>query len=178
MELPKSAGFTLIELVVVMVIAGILITLAVPSYHYVTTANRIAGEINGLLGDMQFARGEAIKEGQPVVVCSSTDGATCANSTSWTSGWIVFSDLNSNGAYDAGEPVLRVQPALTSGDTLQANNNVRAVSFSREGFATNVAAAATLALHDSTSNSSFTRCLAISIVGSLAVQQSGTQACL
>ena len=41
------------------------------------TSSRISGEINGLLGDMQYARSEAIKQGQNVVVCVSTTGTDC-----------------------------------------------------------------------------------------------------
>ena len=59
----RSPGFTLLELLITMSIAAIVLTIAVPSFRYVTNSNRIAGELNGLLGDLQFARSEAIKEG-------------------------------------------------------------------------------------------------------------------
>lgn len=86
----RMRGFTLIEMLMTMAIAAILLTIGIPSFRYVTNSNRIAGELNGLLGDLQFARAEAIKEGRTVTVCVSSDGANCANSTTWQSGWIVF----------------------------------------------------------------------------------------
>src|SRR5450755_2996973 len=86
-------GFTLLELLTVMTVAAILIAVAVPSYRYVTSANRIAAEVNGLLGDMQYARAEAIKEGQTVTVCVSSNNTSCSAATTWHSGWIVFSDV-------------------------------------------------------------------------------------
>jgi len=66
----RSSGFTMIEMLMTIAIATIVMMLAVPSFRYVTNSNRIAGEINGLLGDLQFARAEAIKEGKtsPFVV--------------------------------------------------------------------------------------------------------------
>src|ERR1700722_13148716 len=91
-ESARAAGFTLLELLITMSIAAILLTLAVPSFRYVTNSNRIAGEVNGLLGDLQFARAEAIKEGRYVTVCVSTDGQNCNGSTAWQEGWIMFSD--------------------------------------------------------------------------------------
>ncbi len=99
-----AGGFTLLETVVVMAIVGILMALAVPSYRYITNANRIAAEINGLLGDMQFARAEALKEGQTVTVCVSTSGTACdgASVSTWQNGWIVFSDVNGNHVVNAG----------------------------------------------------------------------------
>ena len=66
------AGFTVTELVIVMTIVGILTAIGVPSYKYVTTSNRISSEINSLLGDMQFARSQAIKQGLTVTVCTSS----------------------------------------------------------------------------------------------------------
>src|SRR5882757_3251037 len=88
-----SAGFTLVELMVVIMIGSILMAIGVPSYKYVTNSNRLSAEVNGLLGDMQFARSEAIKEGQSVTVCASTDQLTCSNSTDWHTGWIVLASI-------------------------------------------------------------------------------------
>ena len=58
----KLAGVTLVELLTVMSIVAVLLGIAIPSYRYVTTSNRMSGEVNGLLGDLQFARVEAIRE--------------------------------------------------------------------------------------------------------------------
>jgi type IV fimbrial biogenesis protein FimT len=166
-------GFSLIELVVVMSIVGILMAIAVPSYKYVTTANRVSSEVNSLLGDLQFARAEAIKEGQTVTVCASSDGATCsAGATDWKIGWIVFSDVNGDQIVTANtDTVLRMQKALTSGDTFQPNPSVAAVTFNREGFATGLTVGASgydaFALHNSPSVQAFTRCLLITIVGAM-----------
>jgi len=71
-------------LLVVITIVAILMGLGVPSFKYVTVSNRMSAEVNGLLGDMQLARAEAIKEGSSVTVCSSTDGANCSGSTDWS----------------------------------------------------------------------------------------------
>src|ERR1700722_13509659 len=125
----KASGFTMIELMMTIAIATIVMTLAIPSFRYVTNANRIASEINGLLGDMQFARAEAIKEGQGVTVCVSTDHATCAaNDTDWQHGWIVISSVAAVG-------VLRVQSQFSGTDTFSANHNIFAITFNREGYA-------------------------------------------
>ncbi|MFK9866802.1 Tfp pilus assembly protein FimT/FimU, partial [Escherichia coli] len=62
----RQAGFTLTEVMIVTTIVAILFGIGLPSYKYVTTSNRVASEVNALLGDMQFARSEAVREGQTV----------------------------------------------------------------------------------------------------------------
>jgi type IV fimbrial biogenesis protein FimT len=171
-------GFSLLELMTALAVAAVLVTVGVPSFRYVTNANRITAEVNGLLGDLQLARAEAIKEGRPVTVCRSVNGATCAAATSWHSGWIVFMDSNGNRTVQVGESVLRAQTPFAAGDTFVASNNISAVTFNREGFAFGLPGTVTVTLHDPTGNSAWTRCLAISIVGQMQTQKAGTGACL
>jgi len=126
-----SAGFTLVELVVVMTIIAILLTLGIPSYRYVTTSNRVSAEVNSLLGDLQFARSEAIKEGATVRVCPPNAALTdCAgNVTHWEKGWIVISPV-------ATPAVLRVQaPFANTKDSFVATLGQTVISFDRNGFA-------------------------------------------
>jgi type IV fimbrial biogenesis protein FimT len=168
----KQAGVTMVELVVTMGIAGILLGMGVSSYKYVTKSNRAAGEINALLGDMQFARYEAVKEGLSVTICPATSAtlATCNNTTTWSNGWIVQSNALSGTTGTAN--VLRRQlpfSSFNSTDTL-ATSTVTSVVFNREGFATGLGAPVAFTLHDSLSTLSYTRCLVIGVSG---VMQTG-----
>jgi type IV fimbrial biogenesis protein FimT len=172
--LRHGSGFTLIELLMTITVASILLAIGVPSFRYVTWANRASGEINGLLGDLQLARGEAIREGQTVTVCASTDGATCSNSVNWETGWIVFSDGPPLGAINGNDALLKVQRTfLPSADTLTANHAVTLVTFSREGFAQGLPSAVTFTLHTAPVNAQYTRCLSATIVGALSTQIGG-----
>ncbi|MBS0377030.1 MAG: GspH/FimT family pseudopilin [Proteobacteria bacterium] len=163
------------ELMVTIAIVAILLGIGVPSFKYVTYSYRMSSEINGLLGDLQFARAEALKEGSGVTVCASNDGATCAGGTSWAGGWIVFSDLNSNHVVDGTDRVLKVQTAFAGNtpDTLAASTNINWLTFNREGFATSAAGfnPSTMILkapNDATKT--YERCLVITAVGLLTSQ--------
>jgi len=175
-----NRGFTLFEMIVVMGIVAILMAVAVPSYQFVTTSNRIAGEVNGLLGDLQFARLEAIKEGQTVTACASSNGTSCAGTTSWNSGWIVFADVNGDGTVETGDTVFRVQRTFTSTDTLTANNSVTAITFNREGFSSGAGnnatgtVSTTLTLHALHPATTSTRCLVITYIGQILVIPGGS----
>jgi len=175
----SMSGFTLTELMMVIGISAILLVIGVPSFKYVTVSNRISTEVNGLLGDMQYARSMAIKQGLPVTVCASADGANCNGGTAWQNGWIVFLDSNSNQIVDPNEAVLRAQSPFSSTDTFVPDNGAfSAITFNREGYAsTNAAVTVTMLLHDSTSNAAWTRCLAITPVGMLSTEKATVGNC-
>jgi type IV fimbrial biogenesis protein FimT len=181
----RMAGFSLFEVLFVVLIAAILAVIGIPSFNYVTSSNRISTEVNGLLGDMQFARSEAIKEGQYITVCASSNGTTCSGASAWQTGWIVFVDTNDNQQVNSGEALLRVQNTFNGTDTLASSSALSAVTFNREGFAAGYAAAATvtlpvtLNLHSSPVNTAFTRCLALSFAGmpTTEIYGIGTPAC-
>jgi type IV fimbrial biogenesis protein FimT len=170
----RQAGFSMTELMIVMAIVAILLGIGVPSYRYITNSYRMSAEVNGLLGDLQYARAEAIREGQTVTVCVSTNRTTCTGGPAWAGGWIVFSDLNASAQVDPGDTVLRVQSALTGRvpDTFNANPAISAITYNREGFATTAAGFpnTTLTLQESTLNNGWTRCLLITPVGLASTQ--------
>jgi type IV fimbrial biogenesis protein FimT len=180
----RMAGVSLVELLIVLTIAGVLLGIGAASYKGVTTSYRITGEINGLLGDMQYARSEAIKQGQSVVVCvANAAGNNCAaNDTHWQDGWIVFVNTSAtNPPSTSGNAalVLRAQPAFTSTDTL-TDNTTSSISFDRDGLALGLlttmsgAGGAVIPLHDATNNATKTRCLQVTNIGNISVQQPTT----
>ena len=173
----REAGFTLTELMVVVAIVSIGLAIGVPSYRYITTSYRMSSEVNGLLGDLMLARGEAIKEGQGVTVCISSNGTGCTGGANWERGWIIFSN-GAGGANPAAGSILRVQAPFAGNpaDTFVANPAIASVTYNREGFATTGAGFPNtiLTLHNSTASSGFTRCLTISPQGTLYTETTAT----
>lgn len=176
----KSNGFTLIELMVTLAIIAVLMGIGTPSYRYITNSSRISSEINSLVGELQFARAEAIKQGLPVTVCASTNGTSCSSTNTWQGGWIVFLDINGNAAVDTGDAILRKQASFSTLDSFVADNSIGAIVFNREGFISGLSVdPVTITLKPlSATDSSWTRCLAVGRIGRLAVQKSGTGNCV
>lgn len=132
-------GFSLLEIVVVVLILGVVLAMAVPNYTAMVNGNQLVATGNELLAVVQQARIESIRRGQRVVICPSNNGLACAND--WNRGWISFQDNNRDDAVSAGELIIATG---TPGDGTQvlpspaitASNRLR---FSPDGFARDVA---------------------------------------
>jgi len=131
----RQSGFTLIELMLVLVVAGVLMSLAVPSFRTMMLKRSVQSSVDALVTDLRFARSEAIKRTNKVSVCSSTNGTACAGAASWMSGWIVFLDVDGNGVLDAEDQILRVQDALQSLTSLTSSSAAHAVVYQPTGWA-------------------------------------------
>jgi type IV fimbrial biogenesis protein FimT len=91
----KSAGTTLMELLTSLAIVAVLATLATPGLRTLQLDGRRTAVVNGFLHSLFLARSEAIKRGQIVTVCRSSDGRDCDYSAAdWSVGWIVFVNLD------------------------------------------------------------------------------------
>jgi len=106
-----SKGFTLVELMMTLVIATLLATIAIPSFSSLIKKNRISTYTNKLVTSLALARSEAVKRGISISLCASNTGHNCTN-TSFQQGWIVFTDQNTAGTVDGADTVLRVQEAV------------------------------------------------------------------
>jgi type IV fimbrial biogenesis protein FimT len=135
-----TAGFTIVEVMVVVALVALLAFLAAPSFTRQLNAAAVSAAMNQFLADMRFARSEAVRRGGGVVLCRSDDpeasAATCATVTGaagWATGWIVFHDRDGNAVRDAGEPLLRIQARPTRVDSIATNGTATIFRFGATG---------------------------------------------
>lgn len=123
----NARGFTLIELMVVILIVAITVTIAIPSFQSLISTTQLRTATSQLVGMLNLARSEAIKRGWPVTVCKSADvGAaapSCDEGAAWHDGWLVFVDYNQNGIKDADDASLRVGAPESARIMMAADNN-------------------------------------------------------
>jgi prepilin-type N-terminal cleavage/methylation domain len=164
-----ASGMTLVELLVTVTLVAILLAIGLPSYQGITTTNRMAAEMNALVGDLQYTRSEAVKQGQTVTICASTNGTSCSGSANWANGWMIFADANGNQAVNTGESRLRLQTALGSTDTLQSHSStaLQAITFNRNGFSSNTGS---VTLNDASGTTDRRQCVLVSTVGNVKLQ--------
>ena len=76
----KVRGFTLIELMVTIVIVGILIALALPSFRDLIERKHLGGAVEAVFEQLEFARSQAVKRSKPILVDFNVNG------TDWSIG--------------------------------------------------------------------------------------------
>ena len=110
---PSSAGVSLIELLVVLLLATILLGVAVPNYRAALERQQLRIAVNDLVAAINLTRSHAIARGGQVLL-APTDPAGVA----WRLGWMVFVDDNGNRRPDAGELLLLRHGPIAEGVTI------------------------------------------------------------
>jgi type IV fimbrial biogenesis protein FimT len=120
----RVAGFTLVELMIVLVIVAALLALAVPSFSVVSLRTKLKSYANEVVASAYLARGEAIKRNAPMTLCASSDGSTCAGGGDWDQGWVVM---------DPNDIVIKHYQAPSSGIKIFGLSSVHTVTFQPSG---------------------------------------------
>lgn len=105
-----SSGFTVIEVLVVVVILGVLAALAAPSFRPIIEKWRVQQAVESMRSTLYYARSEAIKRGGRITVLKNPLTSECPQASSkqeWSCGWIVFADTNDSGTRQASEEILQ-----------------------------------------------------------------------
>ena len=110
----RNRGFTLLELMVVLVIAGVLIGVGVPAFRNFIMDARMTSTANDLIAALHYTRSEAIKRRAAVSMCATADALAanpvCTEATlppaegedpevPSVAGWVVFVDSNGDGRF-------------------------------------------------------------------------------
>lgn len=131
----RARGFTLLELLVTIAVAAILLAIAIPSYRGVVERNALVASVNDLVGDLNYARSQAVTRGTSVFLCKSSDQTSCTASGNWAQGWIVYAPDAGQDALGDPDQRLRVRGALTGEITITGNNKLAtSASFDANGF--------------------------------------------
>ncbi|MBF0141761.1 MAG: GspH/FimT family pseudopilin [Magnetococcales bacterium] len=128
-RVPGSSGFTVIELMVVILVLAVLAMVAVPSFRTMIRTARVTSQVNDFVGTLALARNTAIKRGTTVTVCASdqstgsTTSSSCSTST-WQIGWMVY--VGSYTTTPAASTILKVHTHF-AGSAGSTQNTLRGV---------------------------------------------------
>lgn len=91
----NQVGFTLVELLITLAVAGILAMVAVPSFVQFQRNAQLSDATSSFVSAANSARANAMKRGMNTYLVPATG-------SSWKSGWMVYTDTNWNQTYEAG----------------------------------------------------------------------------
>ncbi len=172
---PKQAsGFTLLELMVVIAIAGILMAMAVPSFNDMMRNNRLTTYSNELVTAINLARSEAVKRGVQVTIRRKS-----TTNSVWENGWDVFVDNvqqtgNVEGTLDGNDVLLKTYDALAAGYSIRSGANYSCwVAYTADGMSRGSKSTCTggglandtFRVCDYTANTASARAIAINSIG-------------
>ena len=128
-------GFGIIELMVVLGVAGILLTIGVPLFNNLIADNRLLSEVFALRATLSNARTEALTQRSFVTVCRSSDGASCTGN--WNQGYIAFTDFDGDGTLDpngpGGDKIIQAKVLDNSTLDITYSNGANRVRFNSRG---------------------------------------------
>jgi type IV fimbrial biogenesis protein FimT len=133
--LAKSPGFTLVELLVTLSIAGILVAVGIPSFISTISGNRLTSYANEFITSLNLARSEAVKRGTSVTVRKVDNNSSTqkAANAEWEDGWDIFTDADKDGDFETGDVLIKTHSSLKSTYTLRGNSFSNFIRFTSSG---------------------------------------------
>ena len=173
-------GLTLIELMVVLGIASILISIAVPGMSDTLRKNEVRSVLTDVNSALAFARNHALTKKESVSICAVDKNLKCSQLTSWDNGWIIFIDKNEDGVLNKDDCqntedcLLRVHQAGPR--HIQLKGKKSWVSYNIEG-ARNQNSTNELKICDKSDKPKTLYAISISLAGGKRTSVGGTTAC-
>lgn len=150
----RPCGFTLLELLITIAIAGIAAAIAIPSFQTTIKNNQMVNGANETIGALNYARSEAVNRGNTVYIGPRTGG-----------GLVVWVDGNSGtkATYDADEELRLWEPL---GGDLELSTSASQFSFTASG---GVKGSADITICDSSRTNETGRLITVLASGMIAV---------
>ncbi|NVO04651.1 MAG: GspH/FimT family pseudopilin [Rhodoferax sp.] len=118
----RSAGFTLVELMVTVAMLAILIALAAPSFQSLLSGLQVSNTAFALVSDLTLARNEAVKRGTNVQLAPGV-------ASDWSQGWTV----------SVPSPATTLRQQASTGHGVNFLNAPASITFGADGRSTGVA---------------------------------------
>ena len=137
MDRNALSGFSLAEVLIVLVVISILTFLVVPGFVDLVRSNRLTVQAHRFVTALNLARSEAIRRNQRIDICvrAGDDSSTgCSDEQTWEKGWVVYADENANRKPDDHEIIQLFEP-IAKGYALRTNGRVSALVYRGDGMA-------------------------------------------
>ena len=124
--LKQQTGLTIIELMIAIAVLSIVLSIGVPSFERIMVTNQLAGQANNFISSINFARSEAVKRKQDIVICHTGPSNDCSGSDGYEDGWMVYVDIDRDASFDSGtETIIWSNDELSSNLALTGDGNLQ-----------------------------------------------------
>ncbi|MGH8146874.1 MAG: GspH/FimT family pseudopilin [Rhodanobacteraceae bacterium] len=128
-----SPGFTLVELLIVLAIAGMLAMIGAPAMGSLLKRTETGSAEAAVAGILRHARSAAVMHNTRVLVCPSSDGLHCQTGYDWQHGLLVANDADHDGQPDPGKQALAVLTAMPPGIRITTSAGREHIVFHPDG---------------------------------------------
>jgi len=126
--LASFSGFTLLELLVIIVLAGLIVTLAVPSTRDVLTGDKLKKTSRQFIGLERKLRVEAVRDQLDYILCLDMSNSAY---------WVVASDMTSEKQDEIKKNARHLPADVVITDIVDANNKTKTTGEARINFGKN-----------------------------------------
>ena len=125
----QQRGFTLIEATLSLAVLGIVAGIAIPTVTGTVSAAHAGTAKSAMVETFSKALTHSTITGVEVVLCPTSGGDACIDTTDWSGGWIAFADLDGNRSRGPGETLLQKQAAFAHGVHLRSTSGRKRLVF-------------------------------------------------
>ena len=119
----------------VMLVLGVLLAFAVPSFSAMLERNRSLAAFHQLTASMAGARLAAVRTGEPVTLCPTREGLRCRRDLVWDDGWMSFRDSQRGEHPARASDVIEHVPLARSQITVRSTRGRHRLRFQPTGWA-------------------------------------------
>ncbi|ALN58972.1 Type IV fimbrial biogenesis protein [Lysobacter enzymogenes] len=129
----RMQGISVIEVALALAVVAVLTGVAAPAALSALLAVRYASVRAALGESVLMSNRVSVASGGVAVVCPSDPGGRCRDDADWSSGWLVYADIDEDRRFGAGDVLLRRQPPLPDGLRLVTTDGRRRIVFHPDG---------------------------------------------